>query len=71
MDNRQKMLRLRDALNGRDGEIILAECRRFMVEVACRANAPAEWIKGMGVLIGHLEQVDEECRRKFDKQQNP
>lgn len=39
-----------------------------MVETACRVNAPAEWVKGMGLLIGHLEKAPEECRMKFEKQ---
>lgn len=49
-------------------QLILAECHRYMVETACRVNAPAEWVKGMGLLIGHLEKAPEECRMKFEKQ---
>ena len=41
---------------------------REVVETACRVNAPAEWVKGMGLLIGHLEKAPEECRMKFEKQ---
>ncbi len=71
MDKQTELIRLREALAGRDGEVILAGCRRFMVETACRANAPAEWVKGMGLLIGRLERVDEECRIKYEKRKEP
>ena len=68
MDKQTELIRLRDALATKDGQLILAECRRYMVETACRVNAPAEWVKGMGLHIGHLEKVPGECRMKFEKQ---
>ncbi len=71
MDRQTELIRLRDALATKDGQLILAECHRYMVETACRANAPAEWVKGMGLLIGRLERVDEECRIKYEKRKEP
>lgn len=50
------------------GNLFWRNATRYMVETACRVNAPAEWVKGMGLLIGHLEKAPEECRMKFEKQ---
>jgi hypothetical protein len=39
-----------------------------MIETASKGNANAEWIKGMGMLINHLKEVDELCQRKFNNE---
>ena len=50
------------------GSLFWRNAAGILVETACRVNAPAEWVKGMGLLIGHLEKVPGECRMKFEKQ---
>lgn len=63
MSKLEDLIRLRDAVASPDGQKILGECRRFMVEVACRSNSNAEWIKGMGLLIGQLDTIEDRCRK--------
>lgn len=45
------------------GRLLLRYLTDFMVEFSTRGNANAEWIKGMGMLINHLKEIDEICQK--------
>ena len=38
-----------------------------MIETASKTNANAEWVKGMGMLINHLKEVDELVKKQFER----
>jgi hypothetical protein len=59
---------LRDFLNSEGGRQVLSYATEYMIETASKGNANAEWIKGMGMLINHLKEVDELCQRKFNNE---
>ncbi|MBR1649421.1 MAG: hypothetical protein IJ689_07500 [Alphaproteobacteria bacterium] len=61
MKKQSQLLFLREALASREGEIILNECRRFMIELSARLNSDAQWVKGIGMLLKHLDNTEEEC----------
>lgn len=71
MDKREQLIRLRDAVASPDGQAIVNECHRFMIEVASRSTSNAEWIKGMGLLINRLLSIDAECRQIFNNSKEP
>jgi hypothetical protein len=59
---------LRDFLNSEGGRQVLSYATEYMIETSAKGNANAEWIKGMGMLINHLKEVDELCQRKFNNE---
>ena len=61
--DRNKLIRLREAISSEDGQLIINECHRYMVEISAMSNSDAEWIKGMGLLVNRLLSIDEECQR--------
>lgn len=71
MDKMEQLVRLRDAVASPDGQAIVKECYRFIVEVASKSNSNAEWVKGMGLLVNRLLSVDQECRQLFANNKEP
>lgn len=57
------LIELREFLNSDKGRLLLCYLTDFMIEIASKTNTNAEWIKGMGMLINHLKDVDEKCRK--------
>lgn len=62
------LIELREFLRSDKGRLLLCYLTDFMVETSIKSGANAEWIKGMGMLINHLNTIDEKCRR--DNEQN-
>ena len=58
-----ELIELREFLRSDKGRLLLCYLTDFMVEVSNRSNSNAEWIKGMGMLINHLHEIDEKCRQ--------
>lgn len=58
-----ELIELREFLLSDKGKLLLRYLTDFMIETASMPNANAEWIKGMGMLIKHLYNVDEKCRK--------
>lgn len=58
-----ELVELREFLHSDKGRLLLCYLTDFMVEVSTRSNGNAEWIKGMGMLINHLKEIDEQCRQ--------
>lgn len=58
-----ELIELREFLQTDKGRLLLCYLTDFMVETSVKGNANAEWIKGMGMLINHLKEVDEKCRQ--------
>ena len=52
-----------ELMRSEKGRLLLRYLTDFMVEVSTRGNANAEWIKGMGMLINHLKEIDEICQK--------
>lgn len=69
MDKMEQLIRLRDAVASPDGQAIVNECHRFMIEVASRSNSNAEWIKGMALMINRLLSIDDECQKMFNNRE--
>lgn len=63
-----KLIRLREALASKEGQLIMEYCKDFMVEISGWNAANAEWIKGIGMLLRDLESVPEKCEREHAKQ---
>ncbi len=57
------LIELRDLMQSERGKLLLEYLSAYMVEMSVKSNANAEWIKGMGMLISHLKEVDEICRQ--------
>ncbi len=62
-----ELIELREFLHSAKGSFLLAYLTDFMVDTAVKANANAEWVKGMGMLINHLKEIDERCRKLNEK----
>ena len=62
-----KLILLREFLNSDGGRQVLSYATDFMIETASKTNANAEWVKGMGMLINHLKEVDELCKKQFER----
>ncbi len=58
-----ELIELREFLLSDKGKLLLCYLTDFMIETASKSNANAEWIKGMGMLIKHLNEIDEKCRK--------
>lgn len=58
------ILLLREFLHSDKGQWLLSYLTDFMVECSLKTNMNAEWIRGMGMMIHHLKQIDEQCRRE-------
>ena len=58
-----ELIELREFLVSDKGKLLLCYLTEFMIETASKSNANAEWIKGMGMLIKHLYEIDEKCRK--------
>jgi hypothetical protein len=58
---------LRDFLSSEGGRQVLSYATEYMIETASKTNANAEWVKGMGMLINHLQEVDEQCKKQFER----
>ena len=67
--NRDKLIRLRDAISSESGQAIIDECYRYMVEMSAKGNSNSEWIKGMGLLVNRLLSIDEECQKMFNNRE--
>lgn len=67
--NRDKLIRLRDAISSDSGQAIIDECYRFMVEMSAKGNSNSEWIKGMGLMINRLLSIDDECQKMFNNRE--
>ncbi len=61
---------IRDTIKSNGGRQVLSYAVDFMIENASRLGTNAEWVKGMGMLINHLEEVDEECQKLLNKERN-
>ena len=57
-----ELVELREFLSSDKGRLLLCYLTDFMIETSIKANADAEWIKGMGMLINHLKEIDKKCR---------
>ena len=57
------LIELRDLMQSEKGKLLLEYLAGYMVEMSVKSNANAEWIKGMGMLINRLKEVDEICRQ--------
>lgn len=57
------LIDLREFLRSEKGELLLGYLTDFMVETSVKTNANAEWVKGMGMLINHLKEIDGLCRQ--------
>ena len=57
------LIDLREFLNSDKGRLLLCYLTDFMIETSVKANSNSEWIKGMGMLINHLKEVDQKCRK--------
>ncbi len=57
------LIELRELLQSEKGKLLLCYLTDYMVEMSVKSNADAEWIKGMGMLINRLRQIDEVCRQ--------
>lgn len=57
------LIELREFLNSDKGRLLLCYLTDFMIETASKPNVNAEWVKGMGMLINYLKEVDEKCRK--------
>lgn len=57
------LIELREFLKTDKGRLLLCYLTDFMIETASKSNINAEWVKGMGMLINHLKEVDEKCRK--------
>ena len=62
-----KLILLREFLDSDGGRLLLCYATEYMIETAAKPNANAEWVKGMGMLINHLNEVDKLCQQKFNK----
>lgn len=62
-----KLILLREAINSEGGRQVLSYATEYMIETASKTNANAEWVKGMGMLINHLKEVDELCKKQFER----
>lgn len=58
------LIEIREFLKTEKGRLLLCYLSDFMVETSIKSNINAEWIRGMGMLINHLKEVDELCRRQ-------
>ena len=58
-----ELIELREFLISDKGKLLLCYLTDFMVETSSKANANAEWIKGMGMLIKHLKEIDNTCQK--------
>lgn len=56
-------IKIREFLKTEKGQLLLGYLSDFMVEMSVKANVNAEWIRGMGMLINHLKEIDEICQR--------
>ena len=57
-----ELVELREFLSSDKGRLLLCYLTDFMIETSVKSNANAEWIKGMGMLINHLKEIDQKCR---------
>lgn len=58
----KKLIELREFLSSDKGQVLLSYLTDFMVETSSKCNMNAEWIKGMGMLINHLKEIDKKCQ---------
>lgn len=63
----EDLIDLREFLKSKGGRLILCYACDFMIETSSKSCANAEWVKGMGMLINHLKEVDELCQQKFNR----
>ena len=57
------LIELRELLNSDKGRLLLCYLTDFMVEISVKSNSNSEWIKGMGMLINHLKEIDQKCQK--------
>ena len=57
------LVELREFLHSDKGRLLLCYLTDFMIETASKTNTNAEWVKGMGMLINCLKEIDEKCRK--------
>ncbi len=62
-----KLLIIREFVHSEGGKMLLEFCKDFMVETSTK-NTNAELIKGMGLLINHIQEIDEKCRTLIEKE---
>lgn len=67
MDDKDRLILIRDTINSESGRQVLSYATEFMLDVASRPGSNAEWVKGMGMLISHLKEVDMACKNKFER----
>ena len=58
----QELVELREFLSSDKGRLLLCYLTDFMIETSAKCNVNAEWIKGMGMMINHLKEIDQQCR---------
>lgn len=58
-----ELIELREFILSDKGKLLLCYLTDFMIKTSSKANTNAEWIKGMGMLINHLHEIDEKCRK--------
>ena len=56
-------LALREAVHSDSGRVLLQAAAAYMVDLSAQKNANPDWIKGIGMLIHHLNETD----RRLDR----
>lgn len=69
MDKHQIAI-INEAINSNHGKIIIDLIKSYMVELATSSTSNAEWLKGIGIALGKLEDIQKEYQNLKSKERN-
>lgn len=64
--DRDNLARLNEAVTSPQGQEIINYMCEYMIDMASKSGANAEWIKGMGMLIFHVKDIEQQFLREIN-----
>jgi hypothetical protein len=68
--DKHKLALIDEALNSNHGKMIIDLIKEYMVELASHSNSNAEWVKGIGIALARLNDLQKEYRNLKTRERN-
>jgi hypothetical protein len=68
--DKHKLALINEAINSNNGKMIIEFIKEYMVELASHQNSNAEWLKGIGMSLGRLNDLQTEYQNLKSKERN-
>jgi hypothetical protein len=62
--DKHKLALFNEAINSKEGQLIVNILKDYMVELAGHPNSNSDWLKGVGMALGRLNDIQNEYQKE-------